>query len=175
MQTLNKIEKELLEQISSLHNIEECSVNIRKNGQCVVRQTNANIEIENKKDKEGINIFVKDGTKNKGCHIPVILSVSGLTDTVYNDFYIGNNVLFGHGVTLATLNHMQSPKDRGSMIPKAIHIGDDVWIGSNSTILQGVTIGNGAIVGAGSVVTKDVAPYTVVAGVPAKFIKNIEE
>ena len=92
MQTLNKIEKELLEQISSLHNIEECSVNIRKNGQCVVRQTNADIEIENKKDKEGINIFVKDGTKNKGCHIPVILSVSGLTDTVYNDFYIGNNV-----------------------------------------------------------------------------------
>lgn len=107
----------------------------------------------------GKNVFI-----NSSCHFQ---DQGGI--------YIGNNVLFGHGVTLATLNHMQSPKDRGSMIPKAIHIGDDVWIGSNSTILQGVTIGNGAIVGAGSVVTKDVAPYTVVAGVPAKFIKNIEE
>lgn len=88
--------------------------------------------------------------------------------------YIGNNVLIGHCVTLATLNHMQSPKDRGSMIPKAIHIGNDVWIGSNSTILQGVTIGDGAIIAAGAVVTKDVAPNTIVGGVPAKFIKKID-
>ena len=51
-------------------------------------------------------------------------------------------------------------------------IGNDVWIGSNSVILQGVTIGDGAIIAAGAVVTKDVSPYTIVAGVPAKMIKK---
>lgn len=107
----------------------------------------------------GKNVFI-----NSSCHFQ---DQGGI--------YIGNNVLIGHCVTLATLNHMQSPENRGSMIPKAIHIGDNVWIGSNSVILQGVTIGEGAIVGAGSVVTKDVAPRTIVGGVPAKFIKYVEE
>ncbi len=107
----------------------------------------------------GKNVFI-----NSSCHFQ---DQGGI--------YIGNNVLIGHCVTLATLNHIQSPKDRGSMIPRSIHIGDNVWIGSDSTILPGITIGDGAIVAAGSVVTKDVAPNTVVGGVPAKFIKNIEE
>ena len=107
----------------------------------------------------GENVFI-----NSSCHFQ---DQGGI--------YLGNNVLIGHNVTLATLNHAQEPKDRGSMIPKAIHIGDNVWIGSDSTILPGVTIGNGAIIGAGSVVTKDVASYTAVAGVPARFIKNVEE
>ncbi|MDE6723882.1 MAG: sugar O-acetyltransferase, partial [Eubacterium sp.] len=107
----------------------------------------------------GENVFI-----NSSCHFQ---DQGGI--------YIGNNVLIGHQVTLATLNHMQSPKDRASMIPKAIHIGNDVWIGSNATILQGVTIGDGAIIAAGAVVSKDVAPNTIVGGVPAKFIKNVEE
>lgn len=51
-------------------------------------------------------------------------------------------------------------------------IGNDVWIGRNSIIMEGITIGDGAVIGAGSIVTKDVAPYTIVAGVPAKLIKN---
>ena len=52
-----------------------------------------------------------------------------------------------------------------------IVIGDDVWIGCSSQILSGVTIGNGAVIAAGSLVNKDVAPYSIVAGIPAKFIK----
>lgn len=107
----------------------------------------------------GENVFI-----NSSCHFQ---DQGGI--------YIGNNVLIGHCVTLATLNHMQSPKDRGSMIPKAIHIGNDVWIGSNVTILQGVTIGDGAIIAAGAVVSKDVEANTIVGGVPAKFIKSIKE
>lgn len=56
-----------------------------------------------------------------------------------------------------------------------IHVGDDVWIGGNSVILPGITIGNNSVVGAGSVVTKDVPEDVVVAGNPAKVIKNITE
>lgn len=107
----------------------------------------------------GKNVFI-----NSSCHFQ---DQGGI--------YIGDNVLIGHCVTLATLNHMQSPNDRGSMIPKAIHICDNVWIGANATILPGVTIGAGAIVAAGAVVSKDVAPNAIVGGVPAKFIKYVDE
>ena len=53
-----------------------------------------------------------------------------------------------------------------------VKIGKDVWIGANAIVLKGITIGNGAILGAGSVVTKDIPPYEIWAGVPAKFIKE---
>ena len=87
---------------------------------------------------------------------------------------IGNGVLIGHNVTLATLNHDERPQFRQNIYPKPIKIGNNVWIGSNATILQGVTIGDGAIIGANAVVTKDVAENTIVAGVPAKIIRKVE-
>ena len=87
---------------------------------------------------------------------------------------IGNGVLIGHNVTLATLNHDERPEYRQNIYPKPIKIGNNVWIGSNATILQGVTIGNGAIIGANAVVTKDVPENTIVAGVPAKIIRKVE-
>ena len=86
---------------------------------------------------------------------------------------IGNGVLIGHNVTLATLNHDERPEFRQNIYPKPIQIGNNVWIGSNSTILQGITIGNNAIIGANAVVTKDVPENTIVAGVPAKIIRQI--
>jgi len=89
--------------------------------------------------------------------------------------YISDNVLIGHNVVLATLNHDLDPKHRSDMIPRSIHIGNNVWIGSNSTILGGVTIGKNAVIAAGSVVTKNVPENTVAAGVPAKIIKKIRE
>ncbi|MCR3761577.1 sugar O-acetyltransferase [Clostridium felsineum] len=89
--------------------------------------------------------------------------------------YIDDNVLVGHNVVLATLNHDFNPNNRGSMVPAPIKIGKNVWIGSNATVVPGVCIGNGSIVAAGSVVTKDVPENVIVAGVPAKVIKNIEE
>lgn len=88
---------------------------------------------------------------------------------------IGDEVLIGHNVVLATLNHVKSPTDRSSMIPAPIHIGNRVWIGSNATILPGVTIGDGAIVAAGAVVSRDVPENTIVAGVPAKVVRKISE
>ena len=87
---------------------------------------------------------------------------------------IGNGVLIGHNVTLATLNHDERPDYRQNIYPKPIKIGNNVWIGSNATILQGVTIGDGAIIGANAVVTRDVPENTVAAGVPAKIIRKIE-
>jgi acetyltransferase-like isoleucine patch superfamily enzyme len=62
-------------------------------------------------------------------------------------------------------------KDNSGKI-SPIKIGNDVWIGAHSIILSGVTIGDGAVIGAGAVVTKDVAPYTIVAGVPARYLKS---
>ena len=89
--------------------------------------------------------------------------------------YIGENSLIGHNVIIATLNHNVDPYHRGDVIPKPIHIGKRVWIGSGAIILPGITIGDNSIVGAGSIVTKDVPPNVIVAGNPAKFIKNIEK
>lgn len=88
---------------------------------------------------------------------------------------IGDNCQIGHNVVFATLNHGQRPEERKSTLPAPIVLGRGVWVGSNCTILPGVTIGDNAIVAAGAVVTKNVAPNTIVGGVPAKFIKQIEE
>lgn len=83
---------------------------------------------------------------------------------------IGDDVLMGHNCVVATLNHLPDPEKRADMIPAPVKIGDKVWIGANVTILQGVTIGEGAILAAGAVVNRDVAPRTIVGGVPAKVI-----
>lgn len=87
---------------------------------------------------------------------------------------IGDNCLIGHNVVIATLNHDMKPERRWVCIPKRIVIGNNVWIGSNSTILAGVEIGDNAVIAAGSVVTKNVEAGTVVGGIPARYIKRIE-
>ena len=87
---------------------------------------------------------------------------------------IGDNVLIGHNVILATINHNFDPLKRAEMTPKRIEIGCNVWIGSNTVILPGVKVSDGAIIGAGSVVTKDVPKNTIVVGNPAKVIKHIK-
>lgn len=89
--------------------------------------------------------------------------------------FIGDDVLVGHNCVIATLNHATDPDCRADMIPRPVRIGNKVWIGANVTILPGVTVGDGAILAAGAVVSKDVAPGTIVGGVPAKFIKNVTE
>ena len=86
---MDNTDAQLLETIADLHDIPEGSFNIRKNGMLLARNSTADIEIVPKKDKDGIDIIVKAGVKNKSVHIPVLLTVGDFKDTVYNDFYIG--------------------------------------------------------------------------------------
>lgn len=103
---MEKIDRELLEQIADLHSVPEGAYNIRKNGEVLSRNSTSDIEIIPKKNKSGIDIIVKPNVKNKSVHIPVIITMGGLTDLVYNDFYIGENadvtIVAGCGIHNAT-------------------------------------------------------------------------
>lgn len=88
---MDEIQKNLLEQIAGLHEMPEGAYNIRANGSSVSRSTTAHIDIVTKTDKQGIDIIIKPGTKKESVHIPVVLSQSGLTEMVYNDFYVGDD------------------------------------------------------------------------------------
>ena len=88
---MDQIQKTLLEEIAGLHEVPAGAYNIRANGATAGRNTTANIDIVTKEDKQGIDIIIKPGTKNESLHIPVILSESGITEMVYNDFHIGEN------------------------------------------------------------------------------------
>lgn len=87
---------------------------------------------------------------------------------------LGDGCQIGHNVVFATLNHGLAPEHRHTTYPAPIVLGKNVWVGSNSTILQGVTVGDNAVVAAGAVVTKDVPANAIVGGVPAKVIKYID-
>lgn len=128
-----------------------------------------------KKVDDSFNLFPPFHT-DSGKHIKMGKNVfinSGCKFQDQGGIEIGNDVLIGHDVVLATINHEEKLSQRGNMILKPIVIEDGVWIGSNVTILQGITIGKGSIVAAGAVVTKDVEPFSVVGGIPAKFIKMV--
>ncbi|MBR1421754.1 MAG: acyltransferase [Selenomonadaceae bacterium] len=86
---------------------------------------------------------------------------------------IGDGCLIGHNTVIATINHDLDPRNNRRNHYAPVKLGKNVWIGSNATILAGVSIGDWAVVAAGAVVTKDVEPYTVVGGVPAKFLKSV--
>lgn len=88
---LDEIQKRLLSEIADLHSVPEGAYNIRANGEAAGRNTTAEIDIVSKTDKSGIDIKIKPNTKNKSVHIPVVISESGLSETVYNDFFIGEN------------------------------------------------------------------------------------
>ena len=88
---MDEIQKNLLEQVAGLHEMPAGAYNIRANGRSTDRVTTAHIDIVTKTDKSGIDIVIKPGTKKESVHIPVVLSQSGLTEMVYNDFYVGDD------------------------------------------------------------------------------------
>lgn len=88
---IDQIQQRILEEVADLHTVPEGAYNIRANGESAGRRSTANIEITTKTDVSGIDIRVKPGTKHESIHIPVVLSESGIKETVYNDFYIGED------------------------------------------------------------------------------------
>lgn len=105
----------------------------------------------------GANIFI-----NHGCEF---MDRGGIT--------IGDRVLFDPKVNLITIGHPIDPENRRSTICAPIVIKENAWIAVGASIMPGVTIGENAIVSAGAVVTRDVPPNTIVAGIPARIVKNI--
>ena len=89
---------------------------------------------------------------------------------------IGDNCLLSYNVHIRTISHNYIDKKKLILkqgnFEKTIKIGNDVWIGYGAQIMPGVEIGDGSVIAAGAVVTKDVEPYKVVGGVPAKVIKE---
>lgn len=88
---MDAIQQELLAQVAGLHEVPEGAYNIRANGEMAGRNTTANIDIITKEDRPGIDIRIKPGTKAESVHIPVVLSQSGLKESVYNDFFVGED------------------------------------------------------------------------------------
>ena len=101
----------------------------------------------------------------------------GLHNTIIGPVIIGSHVNLAQGITVTALNHnfedSEKRIDEQGVSTSAVVIEDDIWIGANAVVLPGVTIGHHSVVAAGAVVTKDVPPHSLVAGVPAKIIKQI--
>jgi acetyltransferase-like isoleucine patch superfamily enzyme len=101
----------------------------------------------------------------------------GLHNTIIGPVTIGCHVNLAQGITVTALNHNFEDSDKRideqGVSTTPVIIEDDIWIGANAVILPGVTIGNHSVVAAGAVVTKNVPPHSLVAGVPAKIIKQI--
>lgn len=110
---MNNIDKKMLADIADLHGVPTGSYNIRKNGKSIGRVSDTDVEIVSKTNKDGIDIIVKSGIKNRSVHIPVIVTESGLKDMVYNDFYIGDNaeVLIVAGCGVHTTGNAESGHD----------------------------------------------------------------
>ncbi|WP_436850518.1 sugar O-acetyltransferase [Streptomyces griseoloalbus] len=101
----------------------------------------------------------------------------GLTLVDDVEVFVGDRVMFAPHVTISTTGHPVHPDLRrdGSQFSAPVRIEDDVWIGAGAVLLPGVTVGRGSVVGAGSVVTADVPPMTVVAGTPARVLRQITD
>lgn len=110
---MDQIQKTLLEQVADLHDVPSGAYNIRANGASAARNTTANIDIVTKKDKQGIDIIIKPNTKHESVHIPVVISESGLEESVYNDFYVGENadVVIVAGCGIHNAGDMRSKHD----------------------------------------------------------------
>ncbi len=115
----------------------------------------------------GVNIQI--GQRFYANHHCVMLDAAAIS--------IGDDVMLGPAVQIYTVSHPMAASERVSGLEQAlpVHIANRVWIGGGAIILPGVRIGEGAVIAAGAVVNRDVAPYTLVAGQPARLIKELPQ
>ncbi|MBR0277915.1 MAG: sugar O-acetyltransferase [Clostridia bacterium] len=106
-----------------------------------------------------------------------IYANSNLTLVDDGHIFVGNNVMFGPNVTIATANHPIDPelRSRGLQYNKDVHIGDNVWIGAGVIIVPGVHISKNTVIGAGSIVTKDIPENVVAVGNPCRVLREVSE
>ena len=150
---MDAIQKNLLKEVADLHEVPTGAYNIRANGKSAGRASSENIEIVPKAEADGIDVLIRSGTKNESVHMPVLLSESGITETVYNDFYIGELQPFFVQLSQALTNALFTRKQRGfgnEIVADAEFFGNvhEVCLG-RGTSLQYRNIGDG--------VTKDTA------------------
>ena len=153
---LDEVQRRLLKEIAGLESLPKGAYNIRANGTAVARETTANIDIVPKQgDEPGIEIHVKPGTKQESVHIPVVLSESGLKETVYNDFYIGEDcdVVVVAGCGIDNCGGRDSQHD-------GVH---RFWIGRNSHVRY-VENHYGSGTGAGKRILNPVTELTLAEG-----------
>jgi len=102
----------------------------------------------------------------------------GMSNVIIGPITIGNNVIFAQNIVASGLNHeyrdVNRPIHQQEILIAPIVVEDDCWIAANSVITSGVTIGKHSVVAAGAVVTKDIPPYSIAAGNPAKVIKQYD-
>ena len=110
---LDAIQKRIIEEVADLHEVPAGAYNFRANSKLAGRNTTANIDIVSKDDGSGIDIRIKPGTKNESVHIPVVISASGIRETVYNDFYIGegSDVVIVAGCGIENCGNQDSQHD----------------------------------------------------------------
>lgn len=120
--------------------------------------------------------FICDNGKNIHAGKNLIINYN-VTILDVDEVHLGNYCMIGPGVLIATVNHPMTPAGRRKHLSliKPVVIGDDVWIGGHATILPGVHIGNNCVIAAGAVVTHDVPDNSLVAGVPAKIIRTLDD
>ena len=113
MLQMDEIQKRILREVADLHDVPEGAYNIRANGKSAGRASTANIEIIPREDGQGLTIKIKPGTKNESVHIPVVMSESGIKETVYNDFYIGegSDVIIVAGCGIDNCGNQDSQHD----------------------------------------------------------------
>ena len=192
---LSPIDESLLATIANIHGMPKGAFNIRRDGQLVERHNSAYVEISTKTDNPGIDIKVKPGTKGESVFIPVIVTQSGLKDVVYNTFYIGDDCDIRENVVIARATHKGDATTIGNhcFLMDGVHLCHDVklddWVligikatlaggahvdsytilSTNAQLQQNVHVGSWSFIQSGCRVSKDVPPYIIMAGNPAKY------
>lgn len=175
-----------------IYNPSDASIIAEQSG-CLELLYDFNATRPSEMDKRNALLKQMFGRIGEGCYIepPLHANWAGrhvfMGDNVYANFnltlvddgniFIGDKVMFGPNVTVATANHPIVPalREKGLQYNKDVHIGNNVWIGAGVIIVPGVTIGDNTVIGAGSIVTKDIPANVVAVGNPCRVLREIGE